>query len=92
MNKNTMFYGLLIAGGLLVYYAWKSKKANDDKAVSNTTSNSGTFVDDVSVLEETGGLKDNKLTLVDDLKGSVSAIVEPFIMEEKKIDLSGQSI
>jgi len=91
-----MFYGLLIAGGLLVYYAWKSKKANDDKAISNTTSTSGTFVDDVSVLEETGGLKDSTKTelinSLNDVKGAVSTIAEPFIAEEKKIDLSGQLI
>jgi hypothetical protein len=83
-----MFYGLLIAGGLLVYYAWKSKKANDDKAISNTTSTSGTFVDDVSVLEETGGIKPPRPILK-------SQIVEPLIAEiaeDKKIDVSGQLI
>ena len=47
MSKNTMFYGLLIAGGLFAYYAWKK---NSEKNKALKTSTSGTFVDDVSVL------------------------------------------
>ena len=48
MSKNTMFYGLLIAGGLFAYYTWKK---NNEKNKALNTSTSGTFVDDVSVLE-----------------------------------------
>jgi uncharacterized membrane protein YebE (DUF533 family) len=30
MSKNTMFYGLLIAGGLLAYYAWKNQSSKSE--------------------------------------------------------------
>ena len=84
MSKNTMFYGLLIAGGLLAYYAWKKNKANTEKTMTSPTSTSGTFVDDVSVLEiGTGGIKPPRPILK-------SQIVEPLIAENKKLDLSGQ--
>lgn len=92
MNKNTMFYGLLVAGGLLVYFSWKKNKASEEKTLSNSTSTSGTFVDDVSVLSETEGLKPLEPKLIENIKGSVSSIVEPFIAEDKNIDLSGQLI
>jgi hypothetical protein len=79
-----MFYGLLIAGGLLAYYAWKKNKANTEKTMTSPTSTSGTFVDDVSVLEiGTGGIKTPRPILK-------SQIVEPLIAENKKLDLSGQ--
>lgn len=88
MNKNTMFYGLLVAGGLLAYYAWKKNKANAEQNTKNATSTSGTFVDDVSVLSETGGvkgIKPEKQTLLDDVKNSVSKIVDPFVAENKTL-------
>ena len=89
MNNNTMFYGLFVAGGLLVYFSWKKNKENAEKEMTNPTSTSGTFVDDVSVLEmETGGIKPPRPILK-------SEIVEPLIAEiaeDKKIDVSGQLI
>lgn len=91
MNKNTMLYGLLVAGGLLAYYAWKKNKANAEKTMTSPTSTSGTFVDDVSVLSETGGVKP-VTKLIDDVKNSVSQIVNPIISEKKQLDLSGQLI
>lgn len=91
MNKNTMLYGLLVAGGLLAYYAWKKNKANAEKTMTSPTSTSGTFVDDVSVLSETGGAKP-VTKLIDDVKNSVSQIVNPIISEKKQLDLSGQLI
>lgn len=84
MNKNTMLYGLLVAGGLLAYFAWKKNKANAEKETTSPTSTSGTFVDDVSVLEiGTGGIKPPRPILK-------SEIIEPLIAENKKLDLSGQ--
>jgi hypothetical protein len=86
MNKNTMFYGLLVAGGLLAYFAWKKNKANAEKEMTSPTSTSGTFVDDVSVLETgTGGIKPPRPILKNE-------ILEPFISKKKQLDLSGELI
>jgi len=93
MSKNTMLYGLLIAGGLLAYFAWK-KKSVDSEVASETASNSssGTFVDDVPVsqgvvdaLGGTGGVKPVKT-----IKDTLSQIVEPFIGGEQQTELSGK--
>jgi len=92
MSKNTMLYGLLIAGGLLAYFAWKKKSA-DSAETSETASTSGTFVDDVPVsqgvaeelLQETGGIKPVK-----SIKDTVSQIVEPLIGTKQQAQLSGQ--
>lgn len=92
MSKNTMLYGLLIAGGLLAYFAWKKKSAGSSDA-SQTASTSGTFVDDVPVSQEvadeliqgTGGVKPVK-----SIKDTVSQIVEPLIGTKKQTELSGQ--
>lgn len=75
MSKNTMFYGLLAVGGLLAYYAWKK---NSEKNKALKTSTSGTFVDDVSVLESKP-ITTTATELVEDLKKSVSIISEPII-------------
>jgi hypothetical protein len=85
MSKNVMFYGLLVAGGLFAYYAFK-KNSISTKKNTLTTSTSGTFVDDVSVLQSIGN---SKLVnqLVGDVKNSVSQIVEPFIGTQKKDEL-----
>ena len=79
MSKNTMIYGLLIAGGLLAYYAWKKKSETKNSNLSSSTS--GTFVDDVPVskeiadsLDNTGGIKPVKT-----IKDKISQIVEPLI-------------
>ena len=94
MSKDTMIYGLLIAGGLLAYYAWKNKSATSD-AIAYTNLNSsttGTFVDDVPVsqaiadsLDNTGGVKPVKT-----IKDKVSQIVEPLIGTQKQTQLTGQ--
>lgn len=88
MSKNTMFYGLLAVGGLLAYYAWKNKKANEEAL---TTSTSGTFVDDISVLESKP-ITTTANELVDDLKKSVSKIVEPVIGKKQQDNLASQLI
>jgi hypothetical protein len=94
MSKNTMLYGLLIAGGLLAYFAWKKKSADLAKS-SETASNStsGTFVDDVPVSQEvadellqgTGGVKPPKT-----IKNTLSQIVEPLIGTKQQVELSGK--
>jgi len=78
-----MFYGLLIAGGLLAYYAWKKQSAKSD-ATANTNLNSsttGTFVDDVPVSEAIVGALDNTggIKPVKTIKDKISQIVEPLI-------------
>lgn len=94
MSKNTMLYGLLIAGGLLAYFAWKKKSAdsaNQSQTASNSTS--GTFVDDVPIpqkvadelLQGTGGIKP-----VRSIKDTVSQIIEPLIGTKQQAKLSGQ--
>lgn len=88
MNKNTMLYGLLIAGGLLAYYAWKKQSATAN-ATANSTLNSttsGTFVDDVSVLEGTGGIK----APVNNIVKSLSKIVEPLMPTKQERELTKQ--
>jgi hypothetical protein len=87
MTKNTMFYGLLIAGGLLAYYAWKKQSAKSD-ATANANLNSsttGTFVDDVPVLDGTGGIKAPAEVVIK----SLSQIVEPRIGTKTQTALNG---
>jgi hypothetical protein len=91
MSKNTMLYGLLIAGGLLAYFAWKKKSAGSSDS-SQTASTSGTFVDDVPVSQEvadellqgTGGIKPVKT------QDTLSQIVEPLIGTKQQVELSGK--
>lgn len=93
MSKNTMLYGLLIAGGLLAYFAWKKNRAVTANSQSASDSTSGTFVDDVPVSQEvandllqgTGGVKPVK-----SIKDTVSQIVEPLIGTKQQAELSGQ--
>ncbi len=94
MSKNTMLYGLLIAGGLLVYFAWKKKSESLADNSQSTSSTSATFVDDVPVSQEianelsqsTGGIQ----TPVRSIKEAVSQVVEPLIGVKKQAELSGQ--
>jgi len=89
-----MLYGLLIAGGLLAYFAWKKKSAESAKS-SETASNStsGTFVDDVPVSQEvanellqgTGGIRPPKT-----IKNTLSQIAEPLIGTKQQVELSGK--
>ena len=92
MSKNTMLYGLLIAGGLLAYFAWKknnSGSGNSSETASNSTS--GTFVDDVPVSQEVanelleGNVKIKPLKSIKESK-----IVEPLIGTTQQVQLSGQ--
>ena len=92
MSKNTMLYGLLIAGGLLAYFAYKKKSAGSaDSSETASTSTSGTFVDDVPVPQEvaneliTGGIKP-----VRTIKDTVSQITEPLIGLNQQAELSGK--
>ena len=80
MSKNTMFYGLLIAGGLFAYYAWKK---NSEKNKALNTSTSGTFVDDVSVLESKP-ITNTLFQLDDEIKKSVSIISEPIMKNNEQ--------
>jgi hypothetical protein len=91
MSKNTMLYGLLIAGGLLAYFAWKKNNAGStDTSETESTSTSGTFVDDVPVsqevadelLEGTGGIKPSR-----NIKSTLSQVVEPIIGTKEQIGL-----
>jgi hypothetical protein len=93
MNKNTMLYGLLIAGGLLAYFVWK-KNSEDSENQSQTApnSNSGTFVDDAPVsqevadnlLQDTGGIKPPRTE-------SISQITEPLIGTKQQMGLSDKN-
>ena len=94
MSKNTILYGLLIAGGLLAYFAWKKNNAGSgNSSETASTSTSGTFVDDVPVPQEmadellqgTGGIKSIK-----SVKDTVSQIVEPLIGTTQQVQLSGK--
>jgi hypothetical protein len=87
MTKNTMFYGLLIAGGLLAYYAWKKQSAKSD-ATANANLNSsttGTFVDDVPVRLDAS----SATLLEEDTKKSISQIKEPLIGTKTQTALNG---
>ena len=97
MNKNTILYGLLIAGGLLAYFAWKKKSADSaHKSQTASNSNSVTFVDDAPVSQEvaddllqgTGGIKPIRT------QDTLSQIIEPLIGTKQQMELSdkGQSL
>jgi hypothetical protein len=83
-----MFYGLLAVGGLLAYYAWKK---NSEKNKALKTSTSGTFVDDVSVLESKP-VTTTASELVEDLKKSVSIISEPIIKKNEQYNPISQLV
>lgn len=80
MSKNTMFYGLLIAGGLFAYYTWKK---NSEKNKALNTSTSGTFVDDVSVLESNPIITQSYIQ--DEIKKPISKIIEPIIENKNEL-------
>ena len=92
MSKNTMLYGLLIAGGLLAYFAWKKNNAGSSDSLTESTSTSGTFVDDVPVsqgiadelLQGTGGIKPIRT------QDTLSQIIEPLIGTKQQMELSGK--
>jgi hypothetical protein len=92
MSKNTMLYGLLIAGGLLAYFAWKKNNAGSGNySETESTSTSGTFVDDVPVSQEVAEelLEGNiKIPTFQSIKES--KIVEPLIGTTQQVQLSGQ--
>ena len=88
MNKNTMFFGLLIAGGLLAYYAWKKQSATTS-STSNSTS-TGTFVDDIPVTPNQLGIMPKEVSALDTVKNTVSKIIDPLISTKKQEELSGQ--
>jgi hypothetical protein len=89
MSKNTMIYGLLIAGGLLAYYAWKKNSATTNSTLNSSTS--GTFVDDVPVSKEIADSLDNTGDKpVKTIKEKISNIVEPLIGTKKQTVLTGQ--
>jgi hypothetical protein len=89
MSKNTMIYGLLIAGGLLAYYAFKNKSATTNSTLNSSTS--GTFVDDVPVSKEIADSLDNTGDKpVKTIKEKISNIVEPLIGTKKQTVLTGQ--
>lgn len=88
MSKNTMFYGLLAVGGLLAYYAWKK---NNEKNKAINTSTSGTFVDDISVLESKP-ITNSLYQLDDEIKKSVSIISEPIINNNEMFNQEAQLV
>ena len=92
MSKNTMLYGLLIAGGLLAYFAWKKNSASSSNgSQAESTSTSGGFVNDIPVsqavvdtLVETDSIKPVK-----NVKNTLSQIIEPLIGAKQQAGLSG---
>jgi hypothetical protein len=92
MSKNTMLYGLLIAGGLLAYFAWKKNSAGSTGSMTESTSTSGTFADDVPVSQEvadellqgTGGIKPVRS------QDTLSQIIEPLIGTKEQMELSSK--
>jgi len=93
MNKNTVLYGLLVAGGLLAYFAYKKKNASLDK--DSTTPTVG--AESIKPTAITMGKKDdavfqtNKPTL-GATRARVSQIVEPIIGTGKELESSNQII
>jgi hypothetical protein len=96
MNNKTMFYGLLIAGGVLAYYAWMKNSLTASKnaqkgRTSLMSATSGVFVDDVPVDLSLFGLKaseDN--SPFQNVKEAVSQIVEPLFGTQKQGELTGE--
>jgi hypothetical protein len=95
MNNKTMFYGLLIAGGVLAYYAWMKNSLTASKnakkgRTSLMSATSGVFVDDVPVDPSLFGLKTSEdNSPFQNVKDAVSQIVEPFIGAKKQNELTG---
>lgn len=98
MNNKTLFYGLLVVGGVFAYYAWKqhslSAEETSENGTSSTTSSSsiGTFVDDVPVNPNLLGVTPttSSTSFVDGIKGAVSQVIEPLIGATKQTQLTGQ--
>lgn len=95
MNKNTMFYGLLAVGGILAYYSWEEYSLKAKKSTQNITTplskTLGIFVDDVSVNPSILGIQSGgKKFPFQNIKNSVSQIIEPFISTQKQNQLTGQ--
>jgi hypothetical protein len=87
-----MFYGLLIAGGLFAYYAWKKNSAIANKQTL-TTSTSGTFVDDVSVLESKPIITQLSSSYIDDeIKKPISKIIEPVMKKNEQYNPISQLV
>lgn len=90
-----MFYGLLIAGGVLAYYAWMKNSLTASKnaqkgRTSLMSATSGVFVDDVPVDPSLFGLKASEgNSPFQNVKDAVSQIVEPFIGTQKQTKLTG---
>ena len=85
MNNKTVFYGLVALGGVLAYYAWKeynlstgaTSQTSDSSFSAPTTNTSGGFIDDVSLLQNSGAVKSSLASAIDKIKTSASQVVEP---------------
>jgi len=81
-----MLYGLLIAGGLFAYFDWKKNNSGSNSSETESTSTSGTFVDDVPVSQEVAEelLEGNiKIPTFQSIKES--KIVEPLIGKKQVV-------
>ena len=97
MNKNTAFYGIVILGGILGYYAWKNhsmiekEEAQGLTSIKKIHSDTNTFVDDAPVNPNILGIPSVKKTtpFVETVKKSLSKITEPFTSNKNKIEITG---
>lgn len=94
MNKNTIFYGFLAVGSIFAYYAWKqhilSSKETSERETTPLSHTSGIFVDDVPVNPKVLGFNEEPKTFVENVKNTVSKIIEPIIGTVKQNKLTGQ--
>jgi hypothetical protein len=89
MNKNTVLYGLLIAGGLFAYFAYKKKNASLDKDTTAPLAPTGSIKAMTTPLnkKDDAVFQNPKLTLGGN-RTSVSQIVEPIIGTGTESELS----
>ncbi len=95
MKNNTVFYGLLAVGGIFAYYAWKEHSLRAKKNRKNTTTplsqTSGVFIDDVPINPSVLGIELGRKNLpFENIKNSVSQVIEPFISSKKQNQLKRQ--
>jgi hypothetical protein len=95
MNKNVMVYGLVVVGGILAYYTLKEYNLRAKKNAQNKTTplsqTSGIFVDDVPINISVLGIQlESKNSPFENIKNSVSQIIEPFISTQKQNQLTRQ--
>jgi hypothetical protein len=90
-----MIYGSVVVVGALAYYAYKEYSLRAKKNTQNKTTplsqTSGVFSDDVPINPSMFDIQvGGKNSTFENIKNSVSQIIEPFISTQKQNQLTGR--